>query len=361
MSGQAGGRGYLVQALASVLDALTDDHNWIAIALEPNVGSDKVDIQWQYPDRRKVVQVKSSQNQIGVAAVKAWAEELEASVAADEYELRLIGPVSEGVPGLKRHGRVAIPTPDPLNPDGLMHQAAHKLDRYLQARQLDARSPSAREMIVDALITRLATAATRGLTIRRDVFDGILHSWVKDISAFDAPPPDAQVPKRELALRREEAELLTRLADSHTKILHFVQVDSEAGFVVLIDTKELASHRDTEGCLRYIEAFERLREHGLLVNRSGDEQVFHLSREGREGAKQIRGKCLGCGESMVNVGDRPDEPPVWQCDNSRCLDSKWHCNVVCPKCGKRPAEITDGGCSYTDFLCEDGHHFTADA
>ncbi|WP_171475689.1 hypothetical protein [Frigoriglobus tundricola] len=167
MGGQAGSRGYLVQALASVLDALTDDHDWTAITLEPNLGSDKVDILWQYPNRRKVVQVKSSQNQIGVTAVKAWAEELEGSVSADEYELRLIGTVSDGVPGLKQHGRVAVPLPDPLNPDGLMHQAAHKLDKYLQARQLGAHSPSAREMIVDALITRLSTFATRGMPMDR--------------------------------------------------------------------------------------------------------------------------------------------------------------------------------------------------
>src|SRR5207247_207654 len=91
MGGQAGGRGYLIQALVSVLDALTNDREWTSITLEPNLASDKVDVLWQYPTRRKVVQVKSSQNQISVPDVKAWAEELEASVTADEYEIRLIG------------------------------------------------------------------------------------------------------------------------------------------------------------------------------------------------------------------------------------------------------------------------------
>jgi hypothetical protein len=79
MGGQAGGRGYLVQALISVLDALANDHDWAALALEPDVSSDKVDILWEYPGRRKVVQVKSSQNQISVPDVKGWAEELEKS------------------------------------------------------------------------------------------------------------------------------------------------------------------------------------------------------------------------------------------------------------------------------------------
>jgi hypothetical protein len=51
MSGQAGGRGYLVQALISVLDALADGHDWVSVTLEPNVASDKVDILWQYTSR----------------------------------------------------------------------------------------------------------------------------------------------------------------------------------------------------------------------------------------------------------------------------------------------------------------------
>jgi hypothetical protein len=131
MSGQAGGRGYLIQALVSVLDALTRDHDWTAIQLEPDVASDKVDILWEYPSRRKVVQVKSSQNQISVPDVKFWAESLEQSITADEYEICLIGPVSHGVPGMGSHAKVQIPTPRPLDPDGLVHQAAHQLDRYL--------------------------------------------------------------------------------------------------------------------------------------------------------------------------------------------------------------------------------------
>jgi hypothetical protein len=357
MSGQAGGRGYLVQALASVLDALTVDHNWTAITLEPDIGFDKVDILWKYPTSLKVVQVKSSQNQIGLTAVKAWAEELERSITADEYELRLIGPVSEGVPGLKQHGRVTVPTPDTLNPDSLMHQAAHKLDRYLQARQLGAQSPSAREMIVDALATRLSTFATRGMAIEREVFDGILRTWLKGIEDSSKLSQQALPPKQKLTLRREEAEILTRLADSRTKMLQFVKVDSEAGFIVLIDADALSDAFDTDASLRYIEAFQQLREHRLLVNHSGDGQVFHLSATGRDGAKQIRGKCLGCGRSMVNVETNPDEPPVWECNHPRCIDSTWHRDATCQVCGKRPTEITGGTLNSTNFLCENGHAF----
>ncbi len=150
MSGKAGGRGYLIQALISLLDALTNDSEWTSITLEPNLSSDKVDILWQYPARRKVTQVKSSQNTISVPDVKTWAEELEASTTADEYEIRLIGPVSQGVTTLAFLGKVRVPTPQPLNLDGLVHQAAHQLDRYLQSRRLGVQKPSIRELVVEA-------------------------------------------------------------------------------------------------------------------------------------------------------------------------------------------------------------------
>jgi hypothetical protein len=77
-------------------------------------------------------------------------------------------------------------------------------------------------------------------------------------------------------------------------------------------------------------------------------------------SQRMRGptKCPECGRSMENVGADPSKPPDWQCKNSRCLYSVWHRDSRCPKCGKPPAEITDGGVGYTSFLCEEGHPFT---
>lgn len=69
-------------------------------------------------------------------------------------------------------------------------------------------------------------------------------------------------------------------------------------------------------------------------------------------------KCSLCGHSMENVEPDPSKAPQRECMNSRCLNSKWHKNTTCPKCGKRPAEITNGGTGFTEFLCEDGHRFT---
>jgi hypothetical protein len=126
MSGQAGGRGYLVQAIVSVLDAIADDHDWVSVAVDPNVAMDKVDILWEYSNGSKVVQVKSSENPIYVPIVKRWAKELEDSVTASEYELRLVGNVSYEVLKLGVHGKVTIPLPQALNFRALRRESAHQ-------------------------------------------------------------------------------------------------------------------------------------------------------------------------------------------------------------------------------------------
>lgn len=183
MSGQTGGRGYLVQAVVSVLDALADDHDWVSVAVDPNVAMDKVDILWQYPKRSKVVQVKSSQNQINVPHVKTWATELENSIVADEYEIRLIGPVSDEVPKLGEHGKVKIPTPQFLDLHALRWQAAHQLHRYTGSKKLTSPSASILELMVDGLVTRFSTFAAKGKQFDRAEFDKLLLTWINEIVA----------------------------------------------------------------------------------------------------------------------------------------------------------------------------------
>jgi hypothetical protein len=96
-------------------------------------------------------------------------------------------------------------------------------------------------------------------------------------------------------------------------------------------------------------------EHATQTLDSKDTEICQVSQQ----AQRVRRptKCPECGRSMENVGADPNNPPDWQCQNSRCLSSVWHRDSRCPKCGKRPAEITDGGVGYTSFLCEDGHPF----
>lgn len=227
MSGQAGGRGYLVQTLISVLEALTDDTRWTAIELEPNATSEKVDLIWHYSGRRKAVQIKSSQNQISVPQIKEWAAELEQSVAAEEYELLLIGPISAGVAEIEKHGRVTVPTPQPLNLPGLIHQAAHHLDRYARNRNTVLNSPTVREMVVHALVSRMSVFATQGTPIQRADFDDLLRSWLGDGQVGGAevgpghspsalhqlPPPPADFTGRE----SEIAETTRRFSDPRVR------------------------------------------------------------------------------------------------------------------------------------------------
>jgi hypothetical protein len=261
---------------------------------------------------------------------------------------------------LGTHGRVKVPAPRNLDLGGLTHQAAHLLDHYLQARQLGIRSPSMREMAVNALVTQMSVFATSGAPVRRAAFDGLLLSWIgkaADIEILPTPAKGGRAPVFEP--RPEEVEILCRLLDAQNKALHFARADVGAGFLVLVDLQPLVDPSETEVALPYVEGVQRLARHGLLVNPTRDGQVYHLSTEGRALAKQWRGKCPWCRKSMDNAGGDPKQAPVWECRNPRCLHSAWHRDAVCPTCGKRPAEITSQGVSFTSFRCEDGHSFTA--
>lgn len=68
-------------------------------------------------------------------------------------------------------------------------------------------------------------------------------------------------------------------------------------------------------------------------------------------------KCNLCGRSLENDGTDPTKQHL-VCKNAKCLGSVWHQDTRCPICGQPPGEITDGGCGFTAFLCENGHRFT---
>src|SRR5438067_8277323 len=111
MSGRAGGRGYLIQAVIAVLDAL-DDRDWTECVLEPMLGAEKIDLLLRSASGDRVSQIKSSENAIGAADLGNWAEELEAAYpSAKQYELRLIGPVTAGAASITRMGKVDVPPP----------------------------------------------------------------------------------------------------------------------------------------------------------------------------------------------------------------------------------------------------------
>lgn len=285
MSGQAGGRGYLVQAVVSVLDALADDHDWVSVAVDPNVALDKVDILWQYPNRRKVVQVKSSQNQINVPDVKAWATELEKSIAADEYEIRLIGPVSDQVSKLGEHGKVKVPTPQPLDLHALRWQAAHQLHRYTHSKKLPAPSASILELMGDGLITRFSAFAAKGKQIDRAEFDELLSTWINEIAA--KPPqllPNNVSPKVQEKLQeaiwQSRSRAVQGLQATASEMINRARPDAEDWSEVCEDMAE--GFDSTLARLKKVNA-----QDGQYLSKAVRDLVHQAISLGHDGAKEV--------------------------------------------------------------------------
>lgn len=179
MSGKSGMRGYLLQAVVTLLSALQHSSKWDYVSLEPVNESEKVDIAWYFPDNIiKFTQVKSSQNQINLPNVKEWAKDLENSLDAHEYELILIGPCSKEVASLEKLGKVSVPIPKPLDIDGLIEQAAHRLDRYIEIRRLPKVQSFTRELIVHALIAKLENYSVFDSKMSRKDFCNLLDEWI---------------------------------------------------------------------------------------------------------------------------------------------------------------------------------------
>ncbi|WP_037228452.1 nSTAND3 domain-containing NTPase, partial [Rhodopirellula baltica] len=185
MGGREGGRGYLVQTLIALLGAVKDP-DWTEISVEPDSLGEKVDVVWHYVDATKVVQVKSSQRQIGLADTKSWANELRESVSATEYVLTLVGPCSESVAKLGRYLNVDIPAPKPMDMNSLLAEAAHLLDRHLSAIGFTRFTPDQREMIIGAMASKLAElSAVSGRMTRAD-FNSLLEGWLGEYRLPDS-------------------------------------------------------------------------------------------------------------------------------------------------------------------------------
>lgn len=251
MSGRAGMRGYLLQTIICLLDALQKDGEWESLTLEPDLDSAKVDIVWYSaePNRVRATQVKSSQNQINVPQTKRWAKELEDSIQATKYELILLGPCSQGVVDLKRVGKVDIPSPRHLRAGDMIEQAAHRLDWYLEDLRYPKLPPAVREMLASSLVTKLETFSTSSQPVSREDFNDLLSQWLSASypntanaagplarAASATPSVDAQSPRLTLKILRPDRR---KYADEIT----FVQPQDTSPFrfrVALVNTEETA-------------------------------------------------------------------------------------------------------------------------
>lgn len=188
--GPAAIRGYLVQTLVALLEAL-DEPEWISVTLEPDHASAKTDIFWEYKERTKAVQVKSSVNPFKKADVQRWAGELAASRSADEYELILVGEAGSAVRKLGRVGKVQVPPPKTLDLDASIERAAHRLDRFLESQKLPRGSADYREMVAGAMVEKLERFSAGSHPFQRAELIEQLKRWITQetpvFPIFDCP------------------------------------------------------------------------------------------------------------------------------------------------------------------------------
>jgi len=218
MGGREATRGIFLQALVCLLEAL-QDNVWDSLALEPDLEAEKVDIAWYYPDRTKVTQVKSSQDQLNVPDARKWANELEKSCEASSYELILIAPCSGDLSKGIRYRNVEVPRPKPLDIQGLLEQSAHRLAVYLELRDRCAGRATTRENVVDSLVGRLLRYSASGRPTPRRDFEMLLDEWVQDAFGKEEKPSLEQlrVLKKKINELGEEASHIRTLHIDHSE------------------------------------------------------------------------------------------------------------------------------------------------
>ncbi len=180
MGGPEAIRGFLLQTIISVFGVLNSKSDWLSIQIEPDIKSEKVDILINYFNAEiEAIQVKSSQNQLSKSEVEKWSQELERSYKADNYKLILLGPCSRSVTEMGSYGSVKIPPPLNIDIEGWIFQASHQLDSFMIRNNMESFSPTAREIIVKALITNFETYSTQKKKVSKDEFEKMFRDWIE--------------------------------------------------------------------------------------------------------------------------------------------------------------------------------------
>ncbi|KAB0669044.1 hypothetical protein F6V30_14510 [Oryzomonas sagensis] len=279
MSGQDGNRGYLIQSVIALLESLNRS-DWDQLTLEPTHVSDKIDISWSGASSTKACQVKSSINQISISDVQKWANELEQQSTADELTLILVGPCSASVAKVGRHGKVNVPCPKNLDFDGLLGLAAHLLDRFLVQEQINARSPSHRELMVRALVTELSIFASSGSPFGRRDFVDLLKAWLKNVET----PSDLRWELVDFSYQRgiENAIAGKRLGPADVNQCPSFSICGQV--IIELERSHWFSIAGQQGCGKSITAWQaakKFHDRGYSVwrphyNAKGDELLKHL-------------------------------------------------------------------------------------
>lgn len=187
MGGQAGVRGYLVQALIAVLNSLNKKDKWISVSVEPNDESEKVDICWKYEDSKvKVVQVKSTENSFSYANAKKWSEELESKTPnATEYILFLVGRLENKLFEKKDDpiGKTIIRNVD-LDINALNAQIIIEIDSFFADRGKSQLPISIKRIITKSLNYDFTEHSIFGREMLREEFDRALLGYLVHIEEY---------------------------------------------------------------------------------------------------------------------------------------------------------------------------------
>ncbi|HNF57874.1 MAG TPA: hypothetical protein PLI49_26785 [Leptospiraceae bacterium] len=208
-------RGFILQTLVGLLDALESKDDWISFELEPNIENEKVDIIWTLSDyRTKVVQVKSSQNQIRLPKIKEWAKELEDSTSADIYELTLLGYFSINVLKHKEIGKVFISTMS-IDDNALIEQGCFKLDKYLEKENISV-SASLKEFAFRTMSFDLLQNSIHNKALSKDEFGQVILNYIHKLASRNSNEAIGKDTKNEIY-----KNVHLRILDAFTKLNDF--------------------------------------------------------------------------------------------------------------------------------------------
>jgi len=263
MSGQTGGRGYLVQALVAVLDALKRD-DWALVEIEPNHADEKVDIRWSDGDTIvRVTQVKSSERAIQRADAIRWLSDLiNGTPDVDEYELILLGGHSQGVVDLSKASRgvdtkasakareklppvldaafekIRIPSVRPLDLEALNDIASERLEEFLHLRGLDIPMQESRRLIVAYLVTTFFENSTSGIPLSRADIESRIGDWASNYVTLRTLPPAAPPLRKFVQIAGSAAETTDQeiLKYSHQLVRNLTQRLLECGYGLVTKT-----------------------------------------------------------------------------------------------------------------------------
>jgi hypothetical protein len=194
MGGKEGSRGYLYQAIISVLTSLTDD-DWEKVQIEPDTNNEKIDILWDFPSNvKKAVQVKSSINNFTLPQIIKLLKKMTSDLTnASEYHLVIIGNCSDPTQKIinkinsrKYSGftKELLPYKDKVNIKAqifdtkLMESGINSaINKFLTLKGHVVNYVTL-ELITGALVFQFLKFATNGTTVSKEELEKQLLDWV---------------------------------------------------------------------------------------------------------------------------------------------------------------------------------------